>query len=101
MPYTPEPVVAASRFAATSDAATPSGGIGSTTLVTGAGRLLRQHRRRRDGLVEGVCRGLVAAHVEPERRIGIGHQRAVCSDAEDPAVHPEHEVVEGPRVTAG
>src|SRR5437763_1552215 len=37
------------------------------------GPLSDQYRRGLDGLT--VCRRLAAAHVEPERRVDVGHQR--------------------------
>ena len=45
-------------------------------------------------LWQGVETALRALH-EPEGRVHVRHQRGVGGDAEDPAVHPEHEVVEG------
>lgn len=45
--------------------------------------------------------GSVPPIVEPERRVDVGHQRRVDGDTEGPTVHPEHEVVERFRVTAG
>ena len=53
-------------------------------------------RRGRFGLL-----GLVAALVEPERRVLVGHQRRVRDDAEHPAVHAEHEVEDAARVARG
>src|SRR3954468_13435640 len=55
-------------------------------------------RRRQDRIASRARRRLVAAHVEPEWRVRVGHQRGVGGDAEDPAVHAEHELVEGLRV---
>ena len=37
---------------------------------------------------------LVAALVEPERRVGVGHQGGVGGDPQHPAVQPEDEVEE-------
>src|SRR6266511_2662050 len=58
-------------------------------------------RRRQDRIASRARRWPVAAHVEPEWRVRVGHQRGVGGDAEDPAVHAEHELVEGLRVAAG
>src|SRR5437763_2195494 len=44
--------------------------------------------------------GVGAAHVQPERRIGVGHQRGVRGDPQHPPVHPEHEVEHRLRVPA-
>jgi hypothetical protein len=44
---------------------------------------------------------LVRPRVEPERRVGVGHQTGVGDDAEDPAVQAEHQVVERAGVAGG
>ncbi len=44
---------------------------------------------------------LRAAHVEPERRVPVGHQAGVSGHPEHPAVQAEHEVEQRLRVPAG
>src|SRR5437764_5075250 len=54
------------------------------------------HRRHDIGRAGGYR--FVSARIEPEWRVDIGHQGGVGGDAEDPAVHPEHKVIERLRV---
>ena len=81
--------------------------IGGTCLLAAVGITASASSGRRSG----VCRmgrrdrdgagGFGTAHVEPERRVPVGHQRRVGDDPDDPAVHAQDEVVEGLRVAAG
>jgi hypothetical protein len=44
---------------------------------------------------------VVAAQVEPEGWVAVGHQAHVGGDPEHPPVHAHHEVVDRLRITAG
>ncbi len=69
-----------------------------------SGRRSHLHPLHGDGLplgrrqLELSVDGLVAALIEAERRISVGHQAGVRGDARDPAVEPEDEVEDAARV---
>src|SRR3954471_7997426 len=66
----------------------------TTALENGRRSRGRRGLDRRASVESGAGRRIVAAYVEPEWRVGVGHQRGVGRDAEDPAIHAEHEVIE-------
>ena len=45
--------------------------------------------------------GVRFRRIEPEGRVGVGHQRGVGDNAQDPAVNPQHKVIERLRIAAG
>ena len=59
-------------------------------------RHVLQGRRR-----QGQRARIVAAHVQPERRVLIGHQPGVAGHPQHPPVHAEHEIEDLLRVPAG
>ena len=75
----------------------PAGGRRLPALRrTGRWRGRRGRRRRSDR--QGPGPSLVAALVEPERRVGVGHQGGIAGHAQHPTVQSQEEVEERLRV---
>jgi potassium/hydrogen antiporter len=74
------------------------------TRISGSAPLRSQRERSAHGMrrTRGDLLGrLMCAHVEPELRVAVGHRQAAGGDAEQPSVHPEHEVVDRLGMAAG
>ena len=50
------------------------------------------------GCLRARCRVVLPSLIEAERRIRVGHETPVDGDARDPAVEPEDEVEDAPRI---
>ena len=73
--------------------ASPAARRASTASVAGEGAVGAS-------TASGFRRLLLAALVETERRVGVGHQPRVRDDPRDPAVEAEHEIEDRPAGTA-
>ena len=72
----------------------PAGPDPAATTRRGRRDRGRRDGRRRRGRADRHRARVGAAHVEPERRVGVGHQPGVGGHPQRPAVHAEHEVVD-------